>query len=1041
MRAGGPYEIEVSYIGYQTTKFTGFQLALGQNTVVDAHLKEDSEMLQEVTIVAKANNTMRSDRSGAVTNINSNQMATIPTVGRSMTDIMKLTPQSSSASGMAIGGGNYRQSSVTIDGASFNNAFGLGSSPLPGGDTPISLDALEQMTVSITPYDVRQSGFTGGSINAVTKSGTNEFKGSAYTYITSTSLQGNRVGTTTLSVDDGHNDTYGLSLGGPILKDKLFFFINGEIEDNVTIGPAARTGSGEPPYTTTNRRPQIEQLESLSNFLKNTYGLTTGPWQGYNVKTPAYRILARLDWNINDDHKFNVRFTKSNRKTSSPASASRSIGGNRATLIYGGNQNDFGSNTNYGMSALSSRYYAEYRFTSVAAELNSKFGKLQNTLRGTYSFQDQPRSNEYGEAAPVVEIVMNNGQGLYPYWALTGDLFTYGNLAQTKNTVITDEINIMLGQHNLFGGLQFEHNYAANGYAQAAAGYYAFEATPEQVASGNWADVFTPANTRLFGITYGNNDAHSMFTSEMSTNQWSLYLQDNWSISDQFRMSLGVRFELPSYPELEKNYNDGYYKLDFGGQHFRTDNVPDASISFSPRVGFNWDIIGNRNLILRGGTGLFVGRIPFVWLVSAVGNSGMGQTSFIYSQANYQKALADGTTPLMPTFTMSQEDMLSQIGATSATSVPTGPTILSEDLRMPKTWKTSLALDAKLPGDIDFTIEGIFSKDLNPVVVSNRDIYWDGTSTVDLGHGDVRHKMSYYDANHSAYVLENAGSKAYYMSLTAQLRKSFEFGLDLSASYTISKAKSYTEGIGSQVSSAYNNYRNSVNAVNDNELGYATYVAPNRLLVSASYKLKESANATSTFSLIYDGYEYAFLGDYSYSRYSYIFASNVNSDPSAPGNLIYVPASRQELNSWDFAESTYGDGKVYTADMQRDDFWAYIQQDDYLKNRTGKYAERGGAKMPWHHQIDFKYSRDMNVKIGNTKHTLQLGLDILNLPNFLCKDWGLYKQVQSNSLLTYKNGQYTYNTVNGVRHLETYQDMLSTASTYQIMFTVRYRFN
>ena len=1032
MRAGGPYEVEISYIGYQTSKFTGYQLALGQNTVINATLTQDSELLQEIVITAQANNTMRSDRSGAVTNLNSEQMAVIPTVGRSMTDIMKMTPQSSSASGMAIGGGNYRQSSVTIDGASFNNAFGLGSSPLPGGGTPISLDALEQMTVSITPYDVRQSGFTGGGINAVTKSGTNQFKGSAYTYLTSTSLRGNRVGTTTLGVDDGHTNTYGLTLGGPILKDKLFFFVNGEIEDNVTTGPAARAGEGNTPYTTTNRRPQIGELESLSDYMQKTYGLTTGPWQAYNVKTPAYRILARMDWNINDDHKFNVRFTKSNRKASNPASASRSIGSNRATLIYGGNQNSYGSNTDYGMSSLSSRYYAEYRFTSVAAELNSKFGKVQNTLRGTYSFQDQPRSNEYGESAPVVEIVMNNGQGLYPTWALTGDLFTYGNLAQTKNTVITDEVNFQIGKHNLFGGLQFEHNYAANGYAQAAAGYYAFEATPEQVAAGDWASVFTKANTRLFGITYGNNEGHSMFTSKMSTNQWSLYLQDNMSLSDRFRLSLGVRFELPSYPELKDNFNADYYNIDFGGQHFRTDDVPGASISFSPRAGFNWDITGERNLILRGGTGLFVGRMPFVWLVSAVGNSGMGQTSYIASQ----------TKGTIPTFTTSQADMLTQIGASSQTTIPGSPTILSKDLRMPKTWKTSLAFDAKLPGDIDFSLEGIYNKDLNPVVVSNRDIYWDGTSTIDLGHGDVRHKMSYYDADHSAYVLENAGSKAYYMSLTAQLRKSFDFGLDLAASYTMSKAKSYTEGIGDQVSSAYNNYRNSLNAVNDNETGYATYVAPNRLLFSASYKLKESNRATSTFSLIYDGYQYGFLGDYSYSRYSYIFSSNVNSDALAPGNLIYVPASRAELDAWDFAESTYGtDKKVYTADMQRDDFWAYIQQDDYLKNRTGQYAERGGAKMPWHHQLDFKYVRDMNIQIGKTRHALQLGLDILNLPNFLCKDWGLYKQVQGNSLLTYSKGKYTYNTVNGQRHTETYQKMLSTASTYQIMFTIRYLFN
>ena len=1033
MRSGGPYEVEVSYIGYQTKKFTDIQLALGQNSVLDVWLSEGSEMLQEVEVVAAARNTMRSDRSGAVTNLSGAQMATIPTIGRSMTDIMKMTPQSSSASGMAIGGGNYRQSSVTIDGASFNNAFGLGSSPLPGGGTPISLDALDQMTISITPYDVRQSGFTGGGINAVTKSGTNEFKGSVYTYLTSTSLKGNRVGTTTLPVDDGHTNTFGATFGGPIIKDKLFFFVNGEFEDNLATGPAARANADgrTKDFTNTNRRPALDELESLSSYLQNTYGLTTGAWQGYNVKTPAYRILARVDWNINDNHKFNVRFTKSNRKSSSAASASRSVGSNRATDIYGGSQNDYGINSNYGMSSLSSRYYAEYKFTSIAAELNSKFGKVNNTLRGTYSFQDQPRSTEYGDAAPVVEIVMNDGQDHYPTWASTGDIFTYGNLAQTKTTVITDEVNVTLGKHNLFGGIQYEHNFAANGYAQAAAGYYTFEATPEEAATGNWAAVFG-RGPRTFGMTYGNNAAHSMFTSEMKTNQWSFYIQDNISWSERFRMSVGARFELPSYPSLANNYNEDYYKLDFGGRHFRTDNVPGASLSFSPRVGFNWDITGDRKYILRGGTGLFVGRMPFVWLVSAVGNSGMGQTTYWATQTNGQ---------ILPSFTTSQEDMLRQINATSSTTVPGSPTILADDLRMPKTWKGSLAFDAKLPGDIDFTLEGIFNKDLNPVVVSNANVYWDGTSTVDLGHGDVRHKMSTYNKQ-NAYLLENAGSKAYYMSLSFQLHKSFDFGLDLNASYTLSKAKSYTEGIGDQVSSAYNNYRNSIHAVNDNETGYATYVAPNRLLIGASYKLKESKHSTSTFSLVYDAYQYGYLGTYAYSRYSYIFNSNVNNDPSAPGNLIYVPASRQELNNWDFKEGKVG-GETYTADMQRDDFWAFIQQDDYLKNRLGQYAERGGAKMPWHHQLDFRYMRDMSVNWGKTKHTLQLGVDIENLPNFLCKDWGLYKQITGNTLLTYdaKNNQYQYNLVNGSRHLSTSQNYLNTASTYRIMFTIRYLFN
>ena len=1033
MKAGGPYDVEVSYIGYEPVKFTDIQLVLGQNTVINATIAENASQLQEVQVVASSHNTMRSDRSGAVTNMNLEQISSVPSISRSMTDLMRMTPQSSSASGVAIGGGNFRQSNVTIDGASFNNAFGLslGATPLPGGGTPISLDALEQMTISVTPYDVRQSGFTGGGINAITRSGTNQFKGSVYTYITSTSLKGSRVGDTSLAITNGRNDTYGLTFSGPILKDKLFFFVNAEFEDNKTTGPSSRAGDGGNTYTNTSRRPQLSELESLSSYLRSNYGIETGPWQNYNVKTPAYRLLARLDWNINDNHKFHIRFTKSNRKVSNPASASRSIGGNQSTPIFNGHQNNFGSNTNYSMSSLSSRYYAEYRFTSFAAELNSKFGIWRNTLRGTYSFQDQPRSNEYGESNPVIEVVMSDGQNHFPSWALTGDLYTYGNLAQTKTTVITDEVNVSLGKHNLFAGLQYEHNFAANGYAQAAAGYYAFEATQAQVTSGDWASVFNAA-PRVFGITYGNNPSRSMFTAEMKTNQWSFYIQDNITFSDRFRLSAGLRFELPSYPSLSNNYNPDYYAIDFGGQHFRTDNVPSNSISCSPRVGFNWDITGNRNFILRGGTGLFVGRMPFVWLVSSVLNSGMGQTTYVATNANGK---------VKPTLTTSQESMLNQINATGGSSNPPGPTILAEDLRMPKTWKTSLALDVKLPYDFDFTIEGVYSRDLNPVVVSNKDIYWDGKSTIDLGHGDVRHKMSYWDANHSAYVMENAGTRAYYASLSFQLRKKFDFGLDLMASYTLSRAKAYSEGIGDQVSSAYSNYRNSIHAVNDNETGYATYVAPNRLLVAASYKLKEGKHSTSTFSLIYDGYQYGFLGDYSYSRYSYTFGKNINSDPSAPGNLIYVPASREELNSWNFVDNGTVNGQTYTADMQRDDFWAFIQQDDYLKNRTGQYAERGGAKMPWHHQLDFKYLRDMSFEWGKQKHTLQLGVDILNLPNFLCKDWGVFKQITSNALLDYSNGKYTYNLVNGERHTTTFKNYEDAVSTYQVMFTIRYMFN
>lgn len=1049
MKAGGPYKVEISYIGYQTVVFKDIYLQLGDNYVLNAFLKESSELLDEVVVTASANSNMKSNRSGAMTNVDAARMAVVPTVSRSLTDMMRLSPQgSSTTNGFAVGGGNYRQSNVTIDGAQFNNTFGLGSGNLPGGGTPISLDALEQISVAITPYDVRQSGFNGGAINAVTKSGTNKFNGTAYAYFTGNKLIGDNVNGYDLSLEDSHKYTYGASIGGPIIKDKLFFFVNGEYEDNVGAGPAARAGNGSEPYTNTNRRPTLDQLNSLSSYMNSQWGLKTGAWEGYNLKTPSYRILARLDWNINDNNKFNIRFSKSNRKANSGASSSRNP--LNANYIYNGSNGTYGSGSFYGMNSLSTRYYSEYRFTSVAGELNSRFGKFTNTLRGTYSFQDQPRSNEFGNA-PTVEILVNDGQKHYPTWALIGnDPFTMGNLSQTKNVVLTDEINATIGKHNLFAGFQYEYNHAVNGYAQMASGYYAFEATPEQVTNGDWASVFS-ATPRVFAITYGNNAAHSMFESAMSTHQYSLYLQDNMDLTENFKLSLGLRFELPVYPDLKDNFNQGYWNLKFGRNHFATDQVPNNSISVSPRVGFNWDMSnGQRKYVLRGGTGIFVGRMPFVWLVSAVGNSGMGQTSYAY----YNQSTDHPSNNLAPSFTMNQAEMLKQINATSATTVPQSPTILADNLQMPKTWKVSLAFDAKLPGDIDFTLEGIYNKDLNPCIVSNKNVYWDGESIIELSDYDTRNYMSTYNPSNQAYVIGNAGKKAYYWSVNAQLSKRFDFGLNLSASYTHSQAKSYSEGIGDQVTSAYMNYRNSINAVNDNETGYATYVAPNRVLLTASYKLKEGKRAASTFSLIYDGSENGFMSGYSYSRFSYIFSSNVTNDKNAPGNLIFIPMTREDLDKWNFVDNgTYkdanGNKQTYTADMQRDDFWAYINQDSYLKNHKGQYAERGGAKMSWHHQVDFKFNQDFYLTIGKQKHTLQLGCDITNLPNLLNHKWGIYKQVISNSLLSYNkgngangsNGTYTYNLANGARHLKTFQDYQSTWSTYQVLFSVRYLFN
>ena len=629
MRPGGPYVLEVTYVGYKNKQVKGISLSLGQNTVLNETLAEDAAQLEDVVVVADRNNNMRTDRAGATTSINADQIEAVPTVSRSMNDLLKLTPQGANVgSGFSVGGGNYRQSYVTVDGAAFNNAFGIGGN-LPGNGSPISLDALDQISVSSSPYDVRLSGFTGGAISAVTKSGTNDFKGTAYMYTTNSHLRGNKVSDYELNRLQSHSTTWGVSFGGPIIKDKLFFFANGEYQSNISAGPSgtARVNASDEwsPSSGTVHRPLQSDMDNMLSFLNKTYGYNPGRYQGYSLDTPSYKFLARIDWNINENNKLNIRFSKSHDKDSSNPSSSTTPfkdsviypGGEDAT----GGKGQSGRTSNAGLYFESARYYQEKNFTSVAAEWNSKWGGVSNVLRATYSYQDEPRTY-VGGMFPTVDILKN---GSY-YMGFGPDPFTQGNLRQVKTFVATDEASWAMGIQNFTAGLQFETNEATNGFGAASAGYYVFESMD---------DFMNGKAPRSYGVTFPM-DGSSQFNATMKYNQFSAYVQDQVNFSDRFRLTAGLRFELPIYPELENNYNKAFaamkWKNDAGVEsQYTTDQLPDAPLTVSPRVGFNWDILGNHKLVLRGGTGYFVGRLPFVWLVSAVGNAGCGQYTYYYN--------------------------------------------------------------------------------------------------------------------------------------------------------------------------------------------------------------------------------------------------------------------------------------------------------------------------------------------------------------------------------------------------------------------------
>lgn len=754
----------------------------------------------------------------------------------------------------------------------------------------------------------------------------------------------------------------------------------------------------------------------------------------------------------------NFRFSKSHDKDSSAPSNSTTPfkdsviypGGKSDGVTISGGKYQSGRTANSGLYFESSRYYQEKNFTSLAAEWNSKWGILNNVLRGTYSYQDEPRTY-LGGVFPTVDILKD---GAY-YMGFGPDPFTQGNLRQVKTFVVTDEASWAMGIQNFTAGVQYESNEAVNGFGAASAGYYVYD-SPEAFMAGG-APV-------AYGVTFPMDDS-DQFKAKMKYNQFSAYIQDQVNFSDRFRLTGGLRFELPIYPELKNNYNKAFAAIKFKQndgslQSYATDQLPDAPLTVSPRIGFNWDVFGNHKLVLRGGTGYFIGRLPFVWLVSAVGNSGCGQYTYFYNK------ITDKTLYTMKHFHADRNGQVKELtdqglsASRETAAAPSAPTIIDKDLKMNATWKSSLAIDVKLPYDIDFSLEGIYSREFNPAIVVNKGYCYEGEKTIELAPGDTR---CYYSLSASgnkdneyqnAYMITNAGHKAYYYSITASLAKKFAFGLNLSASYTYSKARSYSDGVGDQVNSAYYNNRYSVNGNNEMELGYGTYVAPNRLLISASYKKDYAKHFGSEVGLIYEGMNIGYADGYSCTRYSYNLGTNVVNDYGSNA-LMYVPESREALNAWNFMDVTNSKtGKVtYTADAQRDDFWNYINQDSYLKNRKGQYAERGGAVMPWHHQLDFKFNQNFYLNVGGQKNTLQFGVDIKNLANLLNSSWGLYKSVKNTSALKWsaenkdkETGVVTpahFNFQKDGKNVlsKTYTNLTSFNSTYSIQFSIRYIFN
>ena len=1045
IRPGGPYKIEYRMIGFQSVVQEGITATLGETKILNVRLNEEAIGLGEVHIVAEAiSNGMDSDRAGATTTVGSEQISALPTITRSLNDVMALTPQAASTSnGLAIGGGNYRQSYVTVDGAAFNNAFGIGSN-LPASGSPISLDAIEAMTINVTPFDVRHSGFTGGAINAVTKSGTNDWHVSVYDYFTNDGLIGTKFGKKDefgnypdrLKLASSLDNTAGVSVGGPIVKDKLFFFVNFEYQSDIDPGQthfARESADGEYGGSTQYNRPTVAKMDEIKNYLKSKYNYDPGRYQNYSSSTPDYKLLARLDWNIGDYDKFNIRYSLvKNKYSTDPSSSINPL----ASSVY--NRNTYGRTSEYALYFESSRYFQEQNFSSVAAEWNHGFlsGRANNMLRATYSHQYEPRSF-VGDLFPTVDILEPLDDGTPAVYTSFGpDPFTYGNLRDVQTAVVTDEVSYLTGIHNFTLGGQFEWDNTKNGFMQGGAGYYVYN---------SWNDFVNNANPRAFAITYGNNEKHEQVYPYFNYMQGSVYLQDEMTLSERFKLALGLRVEMPYYPsisgynynkEFAEGWNETIVDEETGKETIvhhgiaddekntmyglSTADMPKAHVNFSPRLGFNWDLTGERKYIIRGGSGLYTGRLPFVWIVSTVGNSNCLQNQYINSNEEEQIKFFSNPTDIIN----NNSDLL----LTGDLPAPQSTTIMDKNLRMPQTWKSSLAADIEIPGGIKATVEGIYNKDITSVAVTKLGIVEDGTINLP-GEPDARMKWKSEGVKNSLgrditpYYITNTPNNGYYYSVTGQLSKKFKCGLDLMAAYTYAEGKNVTDGIGDQITSAYNTNAFGVNGSNVHELGYSSYVTPNRVLLNAGWTWATGQRTNETIGLYYEGYNLCYVGGYSYTRYSYTMTTNVNGDGGS-NSLVYIPTEEQLM----------AENSPYT---NAEEFNNFIKADKYLSSHRGQYAERGGAIAPWRHTINAKYERTLKFKGGES---ISFGVDVKNIANLLNRSWGNMQRLSSSDIIKLNgNGSddnpYTYQFTN-----PTWGEYASTYSTWSAALNLRFNF-
>ncbi len=1008
VRIGGPYNITVSFVGYQDVQQRLQSADLGVPVSLNIRLTEVGKQLSEVVVTARGS-IIDSERSGASTNFKRESFERLPTLNRSFQDFSVLTPQA--GPGFSFGGRSNLYNNFSIDGATSNNVFGL--SALPGGQSnaqPVSVDAIQEISVQLSPYDVSQGAFTGAGVNAVTRSGTNKLQGSAYYYTKSDALAGKSISGVELPVLQRPAFTYsnyGARIGGAIVKNKLFFFGNFEREE--ATSPAVLYPYGQSTNGVANQpgsqladgglNPETD-LERLRTFLVTSgngksWTYDPGTYNNFNVPQQSTKFLAKIDWNINDNNKLTIRYNQLNAYRDVPPSGS----GGFAAGPTGGR-----SNNNNTLPFSNSYYRILNNLYSVFGELNSSFGngKFANNLQAGYNaFRDTRQQGGGGDIPPfpTVDILGPNLQNLTTFGP---DPFTVNNRLDQDVIQVNDKFDAFLGAHTFTLGTANEFYRFYNVFTQVIYGTYQYNSISDFINNATNPSAAN-APTRFYQ-QYSALAGNPAPAADFKASQLGFYAQDSYSGIKNLRMTLGLRVDIPIYNEAASGLypNPTVENQRFAnGEQLFVNKLPATTPLYSPRFGFNWDVKGDKSLQVRGGVGVFTGRVPFVWISNQLSNNGVFFNTFASAVTSATNPVSFTTGQLNPQNSVNtpfNPNVNAYVPTTAGGASTYAINVTAPNFKFPQVFRTNIGIDKTLPGGFVATGEMIYTKDINAVYIRDANL----AAPVGTLAGDGRPlygtNLLINTTGATQALIQDNTDQGYAFSLTGQIQKTTG-RLSGSIAYTFTDSKDLNSQGGSTAGGLFtgNPYVTNINAP---VLGYAGNWFPHRVVGYLGYRFDYAKYFATTLSLIYEGRNGG--------NFSYTYGGAPNGLTSAANtNLLYVPRNQSEI-----LLTTTNATDLRTPQQIWDQLNAYIEQDPYLKTRRGQYAERGAALTPWVNFLNLRVLQDFKLRTGGNDNSIQVSLEVFNVLNLIDSNLGVVKSAARTSLLGF-SGYETPNTATG----------------------------